>query len=556
MSNIELIADELNTEVTLVLSPVKGKPLPDINAFKRFLDGSNYKNFSYNDSNLNSSFEQYKKERAEKKDDLLIFSCVIANAIDATLSLSFSENDMVASIELTPAQGGKNITIAILAQFLIDQGLKLGIYQVAMESLVKKGEEAKVDEKISLIMAKGRNPVNGDNGYIDYLVPDPTERVLRPKILDDGFVDMRDLGEICFVKKGLPVAKLINPTAGINGFDVKGKVLEAQKGEPCTFECGDNAVFLNEEKLIIIADIDGMPKHQPNGVSISNVFIIKNVDVSTGNINFDGSVIIEGNVCEAMKVISSNDVIVAGFVESAAIKAGGDICIGQSVIGHKVENEFDGFGNSTTLDAVGNIFAKFVQYSNLRAKGNITVEQYIAQSQVTLHGNLWIGREDKADGKLFSSYIQAGKSVKTGVLGSISGAVTSIDFNHLLDALEEYKKNIKDKSISTLNKTQKVCDLIEDIENKQIDRSELLQKLNLALSKSLPFISKLNRLYYDKDDIITSHCAEIEVIVTDNIFPGAEIAIVDRISTFQREHGPNTIFYRNNKIVVEPIVHN
>ena len=555
MSNIELIADENNSEVTLVLSPVKDSSLPDINVLKRLFEQSDYKNFLYNGSELSSSFELYKQACVENKDELMIFSCVIANATDASLEISFTENDMIASVELTPAQGGKDITMAILAKFLIDQELKQGIYQAAMKSLIKKGTDAKSSEKISLVIARGRYIVNGDNGYIDYLVSDPIDRVLRPKKLDDGSVDMRELGEICFVKKGTPIAKLIETTAGVNGFDVIGTVLEAQKGETCAFECGENTIFLNKEELVIIADMDGMPKHQPNSISVSDVFSIKNVDISTGNINFDGSVIIEGNVCVAMKVIASNDVIVTGYVESAAIKANGDIYIAQSVIGHQVEDEFDGFGNTTTLIAGGNINAKFIQYSNLRAKGDISVEQYIAQSQITLHGNLRIGREDKADGKLFSCYIQAGKSVQTGVLGSISGAVTTIDFNHLLDALDEYKDKLKNKSISTLEKTQKICEIIEEIENKQIDRAELLQKLNLALGKTLPLISKLNRQYYENDELITSHRAEIEVIATDCIYPGTEIAIVDGISSFQREYGPHRITYNNNKIVQEPIVH-
>jgi hypothetical protein len=142
-----------------------------------------------------------------------------------------------------------------------------------------------------------------------------------------------------------------------------------------------------------------------------------------------------------------------------------------------------------------------------------------------------------------------------GTLGSISGAVTSVDFNHLLDVLDEYKEELQNKSTSTLEKTQKIFDIIKEIENKQIDRADLLQKLNLALSKSLPLISKLNRLYYDNDELIASHRAEIEVIVTDCIFPGSEIAIVEGISTFQREYGPHRITYENNKIVQEPIVH-
>lgn len=553
MHKVELSHNEEAREVTMRVTLVKGKPLPKLNSLIKEFENSLYRNYSFNKDELTSSFETFCQSLpSDPEQELPVFNCLIANAIDAVMEITFGTGDMSASIELTCAQGGQDITTKTLAQFLLDNGLKKGISQAGMKALVAHANDSKSADKITVVIAKGKEATTGKDGYIKYLVPDPIERILRPKLLENGNVDMRDLGQLSFVQKGTKLARLIPAKEGINGFTVKGSELKSEPGKEAKLEESEGSHFLDDEQNTIVAEIDGMPKHLDESVSVTQVFNIENVDVSTGNVKFDGSVLVQGNVCEAMKVVATGDVIVAGLVESAFIDAGGDICIAQSVIGHQKDDELEGFSNSVTLLAGGNINASFIQYANLRAKGDISVVQYIAQSQVTLHGNLWVGREGKADGKIFGCYVQAGKSIHVGTLGSPSSSTVSIDFNHLIDAVAEVRQKIQTKTESTLARTRKILKLVEQIENKEIDRADLLTHLNSVLKKYLPLLDKLKQMSCAHEKHLDLHFKEIEVVVNEAILQGAEIAISEGILIFKREHGPSRISYVENKISLEP----
>ncbi len=81
---------------------------------------------------------------------------------------------------------------------------------------------------------------------------------------------------------------------------------------------------------------DGLPRVVDNGATVDEVFTVKNVDLSTGHIIFKGSVVINGDVTEGMKVIAGGGRVYKGFVEGTLIEAGGDINVGGSIIGHQI----------------------------------------------------------------------------------------------------------------------------------------------------------------------------------------------------------------------------
>ncbi len=554
MNTIELTLSENSNEVFMSVTLKKDRPLPTINELTRKFNNSNYRNFCLDENELSLLSKEFSASPSNENENSLNFKRAIASAIDASLELTIAQDKMTGTITLTIAQGGTHIGHEQVITLLSDNSITKGVNLKEIDLLIEQGESGTSGEKVTIDVAFGQAAINGIDGYIKYLVPDPIERVLRPKTLENGNVDMRELGDIFYLQKGTRLAKLIKPTKGKKGYTILGAELEPKAGQECAFELGEGTSFKDDQKTIIIASIDGMPKHQPSGVSVSQVFSIENVDISTGNIEFKGSIIVQGNICEAMKVKATGDVIVGGLVESASVYAGGDICISQGVIGHQVEDEFDGFDNSTSLIANGNIDANFVQYANLKAKGNITIVQYLSHSQVTLSGHLWVGTTEKPSGKVFSCYIQTGKSIQVGTLGSPSGATTSIDYNHLLDALMELKKRIKNKSQSTLTKTKQIIHLIEQIDNKEIKREDLLTKLNNALTKYLPALVKLNKAYYDKTDLLELHLKDVDIIVNESVLSGVDIAIAARTYSFKRDHGPSRINFIEDNIKIEPIV--
>jgi len=544
---------ENEDEVELAIKHARSSSALTFDKIKKAFDSSEFKSYLLDEDAVRAlSDELNAKLLDESSDEDIELSKIVAHAVDAQLSINISDDAMSAELSLSCAQGGKHLKAKEVLNFLSENEIKKGLSGAAIKLIIRQAKESESGEILSVKVAQGALAIKGDDGFIDYLTDDPMARILAPKKLADGKVDMRDLGDILFVKKGTKLAQLIAPTDGVPGYTVTGTVLESEAGEPEIIELGEGVSFFDEENTVIISDLDGMPKRIPTGVSVFEVFSVDTVDVGIGNVNFDGTLIVQGDIAEAMTVNVTGDVIVGGTIEYAKVRAGGDIIVEQGIIGHQVEGEFDGFSNSCMLVSGGFIKAKYIQYANLRAKGDITVEAYLSHSQVTLIGALWVGKESAADGKLFSCYIQGGKSIHAGIIGSLSSAATTLDFNHLLDAYAELKNKLNDKSEHLIERTRQISKLISQIENKQLEREDLLSRLNDALKKQLPLISKINKSYYQTTDKMTEHIKVIEVVATHSILSGAEISIADGICSFKREYGPTKVYY-DNRIVVEPI---
>src|SRR5208337_4362272 len=94
------------------------------------------------------------------------------------------------------------------------------------------------------------------------------------------------------------------------------------------------------------------------------VIINGDVDLTTGNINFNGTVHITGSVRPGFKVQADSDVIIERDVEDAHIIAGGNITIKNGVVGNE----------SVHITARGDITARFIQNARIEAGKSITVE--------------------------------------------------------------------------------------------------------------------------------------------------------------------------------------
>lgn len=62
-------------------------------------------------------------------------------------------------------------------------------------------------------------------------------------------------------------------------------------------------------------------------VFVSDVLEVENVDTSTGDIEYEGSVLVNGNVLTNFSIKAQGHVEIRGVVEGARIEAGGDIII-------------------------------------------------------------------------------------------------------------------------------------------------------------------------------------------------------------------------------------
>ena len=72
----------------------------------------------------------------------------------------------------------------------------------------------------------------------------------------------------------------------------------------------------------LTCDISGHVILENDKIFVSNVLELVNVDNSTGDIDYEGDVVVNGNVLAGFTVKATGDITVSGIVEGATVIAG------------------------------------------------------------------------------------------------------------------------------------------------------------------------------------------------------------------------------------------
>ena len=109
---------------------------------------------------------------------------------------------------------------------------------------------------------------------------------------------MRNLGEVICVKVNTPVLRRTEPTQGRSGFDIKGNKIPAVAGEWVNFKMGSGTVVSDSDANLLMSAISGMPKYRRQTMNIDDTFICSGVNVGSGHVNYEGAVLVNGDVTE------------------------------------------------------------------------------------------------------------------------------------------------------------------------------------------------------------------------------------------------------------------
>ncbi len=230
---------------------------------------------------------------------------------------------MTAFLRVNGACGGTPIKGNDLLAALKEAQIVRGVKKQTLQKLLTASARLKPGEYLEVPIAAGKWPIPGEDSKLAYLVQDSKSRVLRPQERDDGTVDMRDLGKMITVQEGQPLAKRIPPTKGIEGFRVTGEILTTTPGRDMPIRLFPGSKYSAKDENVIVAEIAGMPILHPDGVEVDNALCMKSVTVATGHVDFEGSVVINGDVNSGMKVKATGSITVGGVVEMAMLEAGG-----------------------------------------------------------------------------------------------------------------------------------------------------------------------------------------------------------------------------------------
>ena len=559
MTKVSLVNNK-NNNIDLVLSPVKTTKILTEADIYELIESSEYSDLYVATGNIKNAIAELNSVLKPLQENHVgrEIKYQVLERIDATYTIDIAPDNMSASVEITTARGGQHLSPKSILSAAQAANVSKGFSKDQLISLAKQATKEPAGSIIKGEVAQGKLPIDGKDAYIKLLVESAQDRILQPKKRDDGTVDMRDLGDIICVKVGDALAQKVPLTQGIPGYTVTGEVLMPSPGKDLNMSIGKGTVLSQKNNDVLVSELVGLPRIIKNGMEVDNVYQLKNVDVSTGHVKFEGSVIISGDVCEGMKVSATGDITIGGFVESAMLDAGGDITVGTGIIGKKQEvDDIDvtEVKMSANIKSGGSVYAKYSQYANIDCQ-SLRIERQMMHNIVNVKETLWVGNKDKADGKLIAGNIRIGKSVHAGTVGATAGSMTFISFSdHVIDIqqqITEVNKSFKlesDKSAElalAVNKLKKLP--------KEKAKPEILAKV---LATYQHHTAKMGLELVEKEALeakLQEYMSSVYVEATERVYHGVQVAVGEFNERTRREYGPSRIIYKARKVILEPII--
>lgn len=381
-----------------------------------------------------------------------------------------------------------------------------------------------------VLIAEGIKAIDGKDGYVKYNFE--LDKKATPKVKNDGTVDYRELDIINNVKKGDVLAELIPAKDGKDGYRVTGEIIKYKPGKPPYIKYGKNIELLEDGKTLV-SKIDGLVELKGNRLIVSEFFEVKNVNNETGNIYFNGTVLVRENALNGFQIKADGDVEVRGVVEGAYIENKGDVIIRQGIQGY----------NRPTIQTKGNITTKFVENAIINVGGNIMAEA-IMHSQIACKGNInLIGKR----GLIVGGICRAGKEIKAKTIGSSMATSTILEVGTDPYALERKEKLKQELEIAeeNLDKITKSLNLLENLKKaNRLDGEKTQMYLRLLKTRNM-LLEKLrdNKKEYEELDKIIANLSRGIVKVSGTIYPGVKI-IIGNSNYFVRDEMKRCTFYR------------
>lgn len=310
--------------------------------------------------------------------------------------VQITADGMEAYIMLVTPDDGGEYTVESLQKALDERGVKYGIDESALKELA--------DEKkygLETLIARGTEAVDGKDGYYDYNFNCNFDK--KPLIKPDGTVDYWSVKSIESVVQDQVIAEYHPCVEGTDGKTVTGKPIPAKRGREQLPLKGKG--FERRDDNTYVALMSGKIETQNDRVVILPVHELSgNADLSSGNIDFHGDVVIHGSVESGVIVKASGTITVDGIVEACTLEAGKDIILRSGMLG----------GNKASVKTKGSITAKFFEFTRIECAGDIRAD-VLMDCQVQCFGKIIMNGKR---GSIIGGQIHGVRGIEVTTLGN------------------------------------------------------------------------------------------------------------------------------------------
>lgn len=450
---------------------------------------------------------------------------------DSVFTITVDKNDMFAKMILSsPTNKGRLPEVSEIIIGLKAYSIVYGIKEEYIEEAINNNIF-----HVPVTIAEGTIPVKGQDTHIEYNFATGDD-TLKAAVRPDGSVDFKELNLIQNVFKDSVLAVIHPATKGIEGTTIKGVKISTTDGNTVEWSLGSN-VYISSDKTQVLATCAGQVYLKGKQICVDPALEIpSDVDLSIGNIDFLGNVIIKGGISDGFSVISGGNIEVHGHIGKCFIHAEGNIIAHQGIQGK----------DETQVECKGDLYANFIERSNINVGGNLIITKALLHSNVICDQGIYLignkraiiaGGDIKAQHEIYASQIGAESYIETHV--EVGYSKKTLKENATIMKIIETQKGQKTELEGQLSfvsddprKYESIKKSITSINN-QIQRNEQTLEKNKILLRNLQ--------------------KQVTITAGKSFMPGVKMKIGATVLDINAEHSSGTLYKTDtDQITIKP----
>jgi len=451
---------------------------------------------------------------------------------DGRVEVEISKDKLKAFLSYYPALGGRKLKTEDVLKELRDTGVTYGIKEEIMGQLIENRKPVE-----HLLIAEGNSPLPGKDARLIYHFEQKTDSIGTER--EDGSIDFFNLGLITNVQPGDILVTKEDAEAGKSGIGVTAEELPPPEPGDKNLPSGKNVLKKDENTLV--AGIAGQIVIDENKIHILPIYEVNgDVDLTTGNIDFIGNVVIRGDVKEGFNIKAQGNIEIKGNVTGANIQALGNVILHKGFIGK----------GKSQITAGGDVMVKFVENGIISTRKGITVIDAIMHSQLTSGESIEVVRKK---GLLVGGIYRARNRIIANIIGSVLGTATYLEVGidpELRKQIGDLEEDVKKARIN-LHKSEKAINILNKIKEKE---DHLPREKELLFKRLIITAKRLEKMINQKEIEISTIREEIRfmedgyIAVNKRIFPGVRLTVGSFQHNVQDEMGPTKFIEHEGKV--------
>lgn len=427
---------------------------------------------------------------------------------DEIFSIEVSRDHFTAYLNVKPRTKNGDVSVQDVLDKLRSMGIVSGVKE---NEKIQSFLDSMELYDYQFVVASGRPFTHGEDAKIIFNFECDARNTIETEVESLAGVDFRAIGAVVSVDEGEIIATKAPAAQGEGGLTIFGQSLPGEWGMDISLAAGQNVEISDGRHYV--SKIGGAPFVSGGVIRVDPVRVIEgNIDYSTGNVQFAGTLVVKGSIMDGFDVNVGGDLIVENTIQMSNVHAMGDVIVKRGILTRS---------KGVVISSEGSVYARFIENSVVEAEGNVVVETAIMNSQVSANGSVMALNNE---GALIGGRTLAFDRITARALGSQAHPKTYVQAGFRFDVQKKYLEMMGRLTAlgNEIAVIKKDYDHIARTSNDFDRMGALRTKVNKLLKAQKEMQSDLGEIAATR---IFNHLAMIDV--QETVFPGTTVFIGD-----------------------------